>query len=288
MQVFTNQAQLSYGNVTTNSNVAKGEIVEVLSATKTALTKDYFVNDEKTYVINIMNSGTTAFSGLTLSDNLGKYSFTPEGGTQTDLYPLDYIEGSVKYYQNGVLQSAPVVVTTNGLEIQGINVPAQGSVIIVYTAKVNEYAPLGVEDTIQNTVTIQGTGLSAPIEVTETINTLDGPYLTITKSVCPKRVSENGEITYTFDIRNIGNEAAATEDNVMITDTFNPILSNITVYYNNDTMATDAYTYDQNTGQFAINAGQITIEAAQYTQDSVTGKWDIIPGEATLEVVGRI
>lgn len=37
MAQFTNQAQLSFGNYITNSNIAVGEIIEVLSATKTAL-----------------------------------------------------------------------------------------------------------------------------------------------------------------------------------------------------------------------------------------------------------
>ena len=37
MAQFTNQAQLSYNNSVANSNVGVGEILEVLSATKTAL-----------------------------------------------------------------------------------------------------------------------------------------------------------------------------------------------------------------------------------------------------------
>ena len=35
MARFTNQAQLRYGNAVANSNIAVGEIMEVLSATKT-------------------------------------------------------------------------------------------------------------------------------------------------------------------------------------------------------------------------------------------------------------
>jgi hypothetical protein len=38
MAQFTNQAQLSYNNATVNSNVAVGEVLEVLSAAKTAVT----------------------------------------------------------------------------------------------------------------------------------------------------------------------------------------------------------------------------------------------------------
>lgn len=39
MAIFTNQAQLRYGNAVANSNVAVGEILEVLAATKTAVRK---------------------------------------------------------------------------------------------------------------------------------------------------------------------------------------------------------------------------------------------------------
>ena len=36
MAQFTNQAQLRYGNSIANSNIAVGELLEVLSASKTA------------------------------------------------------------------------------------------------------------------------------------------------------------------------------------------------------------------------------------------------------------
>ena len=37
MAQFTNQAQIRYGNAVANSNIAVGEILEVLSASKTAV-----------------------------------------------------------------------------------------------------------------------------------------------------------------------------------------------------------------------------------------------------------
>ena len=41
MARFTNQAQLRYGNNVANSNIAVGEILEVLSATKHLQSKRY-------------------------------------------------------------------------------------------------------------------------------------------------------------------------------------------------------------------------------------------------------
>lgn len=75
MARFTNQAQLRYGNAVANSNIAVGEILEVLSATKTAVRNTYEQNDTITYIISIVNSGNTAFTGITVSDNLGSYNF---------------------------------------------------------------------------------------------------------------------------------------------------------------------------------------------------------------------
>ena len=41
MAIFSNQATLTYNGNTTNSNIAYGEILEVLAATKTAVEAGY-------------------------------------------------------------------------------------------------------------------------------------------------------------------------------------------------------------------------------------------------------
>ncbi|MBR4078776.1 MAG: hypothetical protein IKK29_01050, partial [Christensenellaceae bacterium] len=99
MALFTNQAQLSYNDIVINSNIAVGEIVEVLSASKTALSDTYGRNDDVTYIISIINSGNTPFSGLTMTDDLGGY--LNNGST---VYPLTYSDGSARVFVNGVLQ----------------------------------------------------------------------------------------------------------------------------------------------------------------------------------------
>ena len=64
MPTFSNQAQLSYNGITANSNIAYGQILEVLAASKTALSDTYASGDRITYIFSIVNSGTTAFSDL--------------------------------------------------------------------------------------------------------------------------------------------------------------------------------------------------------------------------------
>lgn len=283
MARFTNQAQLRYGDEVTNSNIAVGEIREVLSATKTAVRETYGQRDNVTYIISIVNSGQTAFTGATLVDDLGEYDFG-----ERELTPLTYIPGTIKYYVDGVLQPTPAVTAGPSLTVSGLTIPAQGNAIIVYEAELNSYAPLGVDATITNTAIITANAVT-PITVQETINAEEQPLLTITKSVSPVPVTENGTLTYTFVIQNLGNTAATEETGVVITDTFNPVIKNLTATFNGTAWAegTD-YTYDETTGVFASVAGRITVPAATYTQDTTTGAWGINPGVSTLVISGTV
>ena len=92
MASFTNQATLTYNGLVTNSNVASGELLEVLSAAKTAVIDNYAAGGTVTYILSLVNAGTTAFNGLTVTDSLGEY--TAENLT---LYPLRYVDGSLRY-----------------------------------------------------------------------------------------------------------------------------------------------------------------------------------------------
>ena len=284
MAVFTNQATISYNGTVRNSNITTGELVEVLSAAKTALSETYTPFDTVTYVISIRNSGTTAFTGLTVTDNLGGYNF--EGNT---VYPLAYIDGSARVFVNGELAAAPIVTAGPPLVITGITVPAGSNVIIVYEAEITDYAPPASGSSITNEVTITGGGLTSPVTAEETVVIADEPNLIISKSLSPTVVSDNSRLTYTFVIQNIGNEEADIGDNVTVTDTFNPILSDITVTLNGDILAEGSdYTYNETSGEFATVPGRITVPAAVYDQDPETGVWVTEPGVAVLTVSGTV
>lgn len=283
MATFYNQATLNYNNTTTTSNITTGEIVDSLTATKTALVPTYTSGDNVTYVISIVNSSTTDYTGLTVTDNLGAYTYN----TST-VYPLTYTPDSIRYYINGALQATPTIGATRPLTLTGISVPAGGNTTIVYETTANNFAPPAAASTITNTVTITGTGLTEPVTATETVTVLAAPMLNISKSLSPTTINGNGQITYTFIIQNMGNTAAAATDNATIIDTFTPALSNITVTYNGDTMpVTTFYTYDETTGLFQTVPGQITVPAATFTQ-STTGEYTVTPGIATVTVTGTI
>ena len=279
MAIFTNQATLVYNGGSANSNIAVGEIIEVLSADKTAVSGTYTPGELVTYVITIRNTGTGAFTGLTVTDDLG-------GGANA---PLTYEPGTVLYFVNGVLQAAPTVTAGPPLVFTGINVPGAGDAVIVYQARVNDFADPLPGGTITNTVTITGGGLTAPVTATETVTVETGPDLAITKTITPAQVADNGQVTYTFLIQNSGNEALVATDNAVVTDTFDPILTDLTVTLNGAVLTPGTgYTYDETTGQFATVPSIITVPAATFTQDPATGAYTRTPGLATLTVTGTI
>jgi len=283
MAAFTNQATLSYNGNTINSNTVTGNIIEVLSAAKTSVLDSYVANENITYIISITNSGSTPLSGVSVTDNLGEYT----SGSLT-LVPLDYIDGSVIYYQNGIVQPAPVVTATQPLTITGITIPANGNAIIVYEVATNSFAPLGEGSTIINEATIAAPGIANPVVVEETVSVATGATLSITKSLSPVNIAENEELTYTFIIQNSGNAPAVATDDIVITDTFNPVLSDLTVTVNGAVVSPASYSYNETTGVFSTLPGIITVPAATYTQDPVTGAQIITPGVTTVTVSGTV
>ena len=203
MASFTNFATLSYNGGTTNSNIVTGEILEALTAVKTAVSANYSAGDRITYALSLVNTGTAAITDYTVTDNLGGYTV----GANT-VYPLAYNAGTVRYYINGVLQTAPTVTAGPPLTVTGLTVPAGGSAVLIYETTATPVAPLATGSSITNTATITGGGLTTPITAQATVETANSADLTISKALSPTTVTENGQITYTFVISNTGNTEA--------------------------------------------------------------------------------
>ena len=284
MATFYNQASLTIGGKVTNSNVTEGEVLTQVTITKTPLTTDYGPEDNVVYAVTITNNGTSAVSDITITDDLGAFTF----GT-LNIVPLTYVDGTVRYYINGLLQPAPTVNPGPPLAISGISIPAGGVAMIIYEARANEFAPLDENAVIENTVTATGENVCEDLSATADVPTRDEPNLTISKAICPETITCGDEVTYTFIIQNTGNVPIVATDNLIVTDVFNPALSNITVKLNGTTLTEGVdYSYNSVTGEFTTLNGAITVPAATFTRDPITGVITVTPGVAIITVTGNI
>ena len=285
MATFYNQATLSFGGETLNSNITEAELLSGLSITKTAVTPIYGAGGNAVYTVTLSNMGSVAYSDLSVTDDLGAYTL---GGGGTAV-PLSYVSGSVLYYINGVLQAAPVVTTVGNLEFSGIDVPAGGVATLVYEVEANEFAPIAAGSDITNTASVDGGAGVGVLTDTATISVREEPRLTIAKAVCPAVITDNSEVTYTIIVQNLGNVPITATDGVIIGDTCNPILTDITVTLDGVALvAGTGYNYDPATGVFTTTDGTVTVPAATFTQDPATGAFTTTPGVTVLTVTGTL
>lgn len=280
MATITNQATLSYNGITRLSNITTGELVESLTMTKTAVEDNYQQGNTITYVITLSNTGTTNVTNLTVSDNMGGYPYDTD-----TVYPLTYLPGSVRYYIGGAPQADPVVNVGPPMTFEGITVPAGGNTTLVYQAAVNNFAPLAAGSNISNTATTIG---DETVSANYILPVATAPDLSISKTMSPGIVTENGTITYTFTVQNTGNTEAALADGVVVSDRFLPVLNGVSVLYNGTVWTPGVeYTYDGNTGAFATTAGAVTVPAATYSRNA-DGSLAVTPGTATVTVTGTV
>lgn len=287
MPTFYNQASLSLGGQVTNSNTTEAELLSGLTLTKTAITASYGAGDSVVYAVTLTNAGGSVYTDLTVTDDLGAYTL-PDG--TTTVVPLTYADGSIRLYLNGILQTPPTVTVVDGqLTVTGIDLPANGTATLLYEATANGFAPLAAGSTITNTASVLGGAGIGTLTAEATVTADEAPQLTIAKAVCPAIVTDNEELTYTLIVQNLGNTPINATDGLTVSDTFSPILSNITVTLDGAPLAEGTgYTYDDTTGAFTTLDGAVTVPAATYTQDPVTGAIVTTPGVAVLTITGTV
>ena len=283
MAQFTNFATLSYNGVTLTSNTVTGELLENITAVKTATSDTYAVGETVTYAVALTNTGSNPVTGLTLTDDLG--------GTLYDgnmVYPLAYVEGTLRLFVNGALQPAPAVTAGPPLTVTGLSLPAAGNAVLIYEAAVTQYASPAADGEITNTATVTGGGLAQPVTASMTLTAAQEAQLKIVKSLSPAAVAVGDTVTYTFLIENRGNTAVTSSDGVVVGDTFDPLLTGLVVTYDGATKTvTTDYTYQETTGVFATTAGLVEVPAAVTTQNP-DGTWNVAPGTVTLTITGVV
>ena len=287
---ITNRASLSYtsnGVVNTAlSNIASTVLQGPLNITKAVMESAYTGDDTLTYILTVENTGTAPLNNVTVTDDLGTYTFTEAGGTAAALTPLSYA-GPSRYYINGVYSGELTpAVNANSLVYSIQSLPAQSNAMILADLSTNGFAPIEAGGSITNTATATADGITEPAEATAVLPAAERADVRIVKTMTPNPVVEGSPLTYTFTIYNYGNAPA---ENIVLTDTFDPApAAPLTIAVDGIALADAAGTY--NGGTFTLPANgtaPVSIPAATVTR-APDGSVSVTPGVTEITVTGII
>lgn len=276
----------NYGNVSgaeAVSNVATASIQGQLTVNKNALDSSYSRGDELTYIISVTNSGSTAISNVTVTDNLG--TFTPAGGAPRT--PLSYI-GPAELYINGIPTATSLIVDSDEegeVVFTVTSLPAGANAIIAYKVEVNEFADLSSGSAITNSATVEADNACESDSDEETLPVAEAAEIEIVKSMSPDPVACGDTITYTITLTNYGNLPAT---NVQLIDNLDPLPENIRVFVDG-VETTDFSVSDDGTLTLPTNTTEDTvIPAATFTVDPETGEVTVVPSTIVVTITGTL
>lgn len=287
MATIENFATVSYtsGGITETkvSNLAEIGLESAINFTKTTLGDSYAEDEAITYILSMTNTSASAINNVSVTDNLGTFVF----GT-LELTPLSY--------------APPALLLINGQDVSGqlsvdstspatllfsfASLPAGATANIVYRASVNEYAPLELGASIENTATLTSDSDCADGTASATVNAIAAANVSVFKQMSPNPVVCGDTVTYTIRIYNYGNIDA---ENVILSDTFNPAPDNITVSRNGVLLLESDYTYANETLTVPSTAtNPVTVPAATFIRDANTGIVTVTPGTVEYIITGTI
>ncbi len=286
-QTITNQASLNYlsngQTQTVTSNIATATLADPLNISKNSLEGAYRADQPVTYIVSMVNSSAAPLTDVTITDNLGTVTDAVTGVTVT---PLSFVSGA-RLFISGV-DNGTVTPTVQGNTITFTipNLPAGADAQLIYQTRVNANAPLTVTSSITNTVTVDADGLVTPLTATDTITVDTYADVRITKTMTTTSGVTGSNITYSFVLYNYGNTEAT---DIVLTDTFNPAPTTITVDVNGQRISPAGYTYTDGTLTLPATGGTtLTLPAATITTDPTTGAVTVVPSTATVTVNGTI
>lgn len=284
MATIINQASLTYTYGATTASVLSNPAQTVLNATlsveKRVLETAYRADDELTYIVSLTNEGESTLSGIEITDNLG--AFTPAGAA-AHVVPLTYA-GPAELFLDGVFsETLTPQLTDAGVVFTIPGIPAGSNALLLYKARVNEYAPLDAGSEITNTVSVDA---SEPLSASATIPVDSYADVTIEKEMSPNPIADGGLLTVTFAIENAGNTEAT---GLVLTDAFPVPLEDVAVTVNG-TPVTD-FTFDNNTLTLPAAGSPKTtlaVPAATFTRSEPGGTVTVDPGKLTVIVTGTV
>lgn len=287
MATIENFATIRYtsGGVTetTVSNLAQVSVTSSVTLTKLSLNRSYGSDSLLTYILTVQNTSGSALTGVRLEDNLGTFVYG-----SAELTPLSY-GGDAILLVNGQDETASLTVDSSvasSVTFSLPSLPSGATANVVYSARVNEFAPLGADGTVVNTATLSADSDCADGTATVTLPAEEDANISVFKQMSPNPVVCGGTLTYSIQVYNYGNASA---EDVQLTDSFDPIPTGITVTRNGVTLSDTEYTYVD--GVLTITAGSATgdtIPAATFTRDSATGVVSVSPGLVEYVITGTI
>ncbi len=286
--IITNQARLNYrygtATATAVSNVTSTILNSQLSVSKTALSDCYRIGQNITYIISITNNNSRSASDIMVADDLGTYN-----ASCGEVTPLDFI-GPAQLFINGVFRSAIApTIEENGIVFEIDSLPANSNAQIIYIAQVNEYANGAIGSVITNTVIVDN-NCDCPCEIpssdSTTVPVCQYADVRIVKSICPNPVICGERLTYTFTLYNYGNIPAT---DVVLTDTFEPALTDLEVTINGVFIPSEDYDYVNGTLTLPADDSEyeITIPAATFSRNANCAI-TVTPGSVQITVSGNI
>ena len=287
MATIENFATVSYTSggiaATKVSNLAEIQLDSSLSFSKTTLGSTYSADTPITYILSLTNSSTAPIQGIRITDDLG--TFAP---TTTEYTPLTYVSPALLLI-NGQDASASLTVDTSvagELTFSFPTLPTGATANIVYNATPNSFAPLESGGSITNTAIAVSDTDCASGEATTTVRVLESADIEVVKSMCPNPVVCGDTVNYTIRVYNYGNLPA---ENVVLSDTFSPAPTSITVSRNGVVLPDTEYTFVDGTLTVppTATAGD-TIPAATFVRDPVTGKVTVTPAVIEYVISGII
>lgn len=266
---------------TTVSNIAQIDLASSVTFDKRTIGTTYSEGDTVTYIMTVSNTSSTPLNTVSITDNLGTFAY------QTgNLTPLTYV-GPAILLVDGQDASANLTVDSSDPAQLVFTIPALAAgatANIIYTARVNEFAPLELDSAIVNEATLTTDSDCADGSASATVTVAPAADVSIFKQMSPNPVVCGDTVTYTIRLYNYGNIDA---ENVQLTDVFDPIPTNITVSRNGVLLEGTAYTYVN--GTLTVPATPTdTIPAATFTRDAATGEVVVTPGTVEYVITGVI
>ena len=266
---------------TTVSNIAQIDLASSVTFNKRTVGNAYSEGDLVTYILTVSNTSSNPLNTVSITDNLGTFAY------QTgELTPLTYVGPAILLVDG---QDASANLTTDASDPSQLvfTIPALAAgttANIIYTARVNEFAPLELDSTIVNNATLTTDSDCADGSASATVTVAPAADVSIFKQMSPNPVVCGDTVTYTIRLYNYGNIDA---ENVQLTDVFDPIPTNIAVYRNGVLLEGTAYSYINGTLTVPATATD-TIPAATFTRDATTGEVVVTPGTVEYVITGTI